>query len=205
MRWFLDRGFIVVMALRRGYGTTGGDWVEGIHHKPGDDYFRPGLETARDIAATVDYAIALPFARPQAAIVIGVSGGGWGTVAYNSIPHPHVTALISMAGGRGQSMTKEGVLLPELGVWRPDLLIDAAGRFGLTATTPMLWIYSENDRYFTPALATSLYQAFTRNGGKAEFEEVGPYDNDGHRFFSGGAAQVWGPLVAGYLDRQPKE
>jgi len=42
-------------------------------------------------------------------------------------------------------------------------------------------------------------------GGKAEFEEVGPYDNDGHRFFSGGAAQVWGPLVAGYLDRQPKE
>jgi dienelactone hydrolase len=205
MRWFLDRGFIVVMALRRGYGATGGDWVEGIHHKPGDDYFRPGLETARDIAATVDYAIALPFARPQAAIVIGVSGGGWGTVAYNSIPHPHVTALISMAGGRGQSMTKEGVLLPELGVWRPDLLIDAAGRFGLTATTPMLWIYSENDRYFTPALATSLYQAFTRNGGKAEFEEVGPYDNDGHRFFSGGAAQVWGPLVAGYLDRQPKE
>ena len=78
-------------------------------------------------------------------------------------------------------------------------------RFGLTATTPMLWIYSENDRYFTPALATSLYQAFTRNGGKAEFEEVGPYDNDGHRFFSGGAAQVWGPLVAGHLDRQPKE
>ena len=35
MRWFLDRGFIVVMALRRGYGATGGDWVEGIHHKPG--------------------------------------------------------------------------------------------------------------------------------------------------------------------------
>ncbi len=44
MRWFLDREFIVVMALRRGYGATGGDWVEGIHHKPGDDYLRPGLK-----------------------------------------------------------------------------------------------------------------------------------------------------------------
>jgi hypothetical protein len=28
-RWFLDRNFIVVMALRRGYGATGGPWVEG--------------------------------------------------------------------------------------------------------------------------------------------------------------------------------
>jgi hypothetical protein len=36
-RWFLDRGFIVVMALRRGYGATGGPWVEGIDHRPGDD------------------------------------------------------------------------------------------------------------------------------------------------------------------------
>jgi len=70
----------------------------------------------------------------------------------------------------------------------------------------MLWIYSENDRYFTPALATSLYEAFTRNGGKAEFEQVGPYDDDGHRLFFGkGGSQVWGPLVAGYLGRQPEE
>src|SRR6202035_1245552 len=46
------------MALRRGYGATGGDWAEGISHKPGDDYVRPGLETARDIAATVNYATA---------------------------------------------------------------------------------------------------------------------------------------------------
>jgi len=85
-RWFLDRGFIVVMALRRGYGATGGDWAEGIYHRPGDDYALAGLETARDIAATVDYGTALPFARPQAAVVIGHSGGGWGAMAYNCIP-----------------------------------------------------------------------------------------------------------------------
>jgi dienelactone hydrolase len=205
MRWFLDRGFIVVMALRRGYGSTGGDWAEGIYHRPGDDYVRPGLETARDIAATVDYAIALPFARPQAAVVIGHSGGGWGTVAYNSIPHPGATALISMAGGRGLTMTEGGLRL-DLGIWRPDLLIDAAGRFGQSATTPMLWIYSENDKWIGPAIATSLYEAFTRNGGKADFEQVGPYCDDGHRLFFGqGGSQIWGPLVAGYLDQQPAQ
>jgi dienelactone hydrolase len=206
MRWFLDRGFIVVSALRRGYGATGGDWVEGIAHKPGDDYFRPGLETARDIAATVDYATALPYAQPRAAVVIGHSGGGWGTIAYNSIPHSRATALISMAGGRGISITNDGVRLTELGVWRPDLLIDAAGQFGRSATTPMLWVYSENDRSLTPTLAASLYDAFTRNGGKAELRQVAPYSDDGHRFFFGaGGSQIWGPLVERYLARQPAQ
>jgi dienelactone hydrolase len=203
-RWFLERGFVVVMALRRGYGATGGDWAEGIHHKPGDDYFRPGLETARDIAATVDYATALSFAQPRAAVVIGQSGGGWGAMAYDSLPHPRVTALVSMAGGRGQSVTNDGTWQRELGIWRPDLLITAAGAFGRTATTPMLWIYAENDKFFEPAIAASLYDAFTRNGGKAEFRQVGPYGDDGHRlFFGAGGSQIWGPLVADYLARQP--
>jgi len=201
-RWFLDRGFLVVLALRRGYGEYGGVWVEGLYHRPGDDYARSGLETARDIAATVDYAAALPFARSQAGVVIGESGGGWGTIAYNSIPHPRVTALISMAGGRGQEVKKDGLS----GVWRPDLLVDAAGRFGQSATTPMLWVYSENDKFFASAIAASLYDAFTRNGGTAEFKQVGPYSNDGHRLFFGTAgSQIWGPLVASYLARQPAE
>jgi hypothetical protein len=111
-----------------------------------------------------------------------------------------------MAGGRGQTITEDGVRRPELGVWRPDLLIDAAGRFGQTATTPMLWVYSENDSFLAPALAASLYNAFARTGGKAELVQVAPYGNDGHRFFFGpGGSQIWGPLVARYLDRQPAQ
>ena len=114
-----------------------------------------------------------------------------------------MTALISMAGGRGQTITEDGSRRPELGVWRPDLLIDAAGRFGQTATTPMLWVYSENDSFLAPALAASLYDAFTRTGGKADLVQVAPYGNDGHRFFFGkGGSQIWGPPVARYLARQ---
>lgn len=198
-RWFLDRSFVVVMALRRGYGATGGDWAEGIYHRPGDDYVRPGLETARDIGAVVDYAAGLPFALSHAGIVIGWSGGGWGAIAYDSVAHPRVTALISMGGGRGQTVTKDGV-------WRPDLLIDAAGQFGRSAATPMLWIYAENDQFFGPPIAIALHDAFTRNGGKAEFEQVGPYGNDGHALFFGrGGSQIWGPLVARYLAQQPNQ
>ena len=146
------------------------------------------------------------FAQSRAAVVTGHSGGGWGTIAYDSIPHSRVTALISMAGGRGQTITEDGVRRPELGVWRPDLLIEAAGRFGQTATTPMLWVYSENDSFLAPALAASLYDAFTRTGGKADLVQVAPYGNDGHRFFFGkGGSQIWGPPVASYLARQPAQ
>ena len=205
-RWFLDRDFLVVFALRRGYGPTGGDWIEGIHHGPRDsdnpDYARAGLETARDIAATVDYGTALPFAQPRAAVVIGLSGGGWGTIAYNTLPHPRVAALISMAGGRGQVVTKSGLS----GVYRPDLLADAAARLAHDATTPMLWIYAENDKFFGPEIAAALYKAYSENGGVADFQQVGPYSDDGHRlFFGADGSQIWGPIVAHYLGGRPAE
>jgi len=203
-RWFLDRGFVVIFALRRGYGATGGAWAEGIYHRPCDapDYARAGLETALDIAATIDYGTALPFARPRAAVVIGQSGGGWGALAYNSMAHPRVTALISVSGGRGQVMTKSG----PSGICRPDLLADAAGRLARTATTPMLWVYAENDSFFASPLVAAMYGAYTQNGGKGEFEHLGPFGQDGHRlFFAPGGSQIWGPLVARYIASRPAQ
>src|SRR5262249_62215499 len=98
-RWFLDRRFIVVASLRRGYGATGGSYVESSGSYGNPDFARSGLETARDIAATVDYAAALPFARPGGVVLVGQSAGGWGAIAYNTTPHPRVTAAINMAGG----------------------------------------------------------------------------------------------------------
>jgi hypothetical protein len=41
----------------------------------------------------------------------------------------------------------------------------------------------KNDKFFSPTIATSLYDAFTKNGGSAEFERVGPFSDDGHRLF----------------------
>ena len=123
-------------------------------------------------------------------------------MAYNSMPHPRVTGLISMAGGRGQVMTKSGLG----GICRPDLLADAAGRLARTATTPMLWVYAENDKFFAPEIAAAIYGAYTQNGGKAEFEHLGPFGEDGHRLFSTpGGSQIWGPLVARYLASRPAQ
>jgi dienelactone hydrolase len=198
-RWFLDRGFVVIASMRRGYGETGGYWAEGSGRCPAVDYARAGLESARDIGATVEYAATLPFVRSQGMVLVGQSAGGWGAIAYNTTPHPRVTAIINMAGGRGghQEFTANSNC-------RPDLLAAAAGQLARGSTTPMLWVYSENDSFFAPALATAMYSAYTQNGGRADMQRAGPFDNDGHRLFFGtGGSQIWGPMVDRYLASRP--
>jgi dienelactone hydrolase len=195
-QWFLSRGYVVAFVLRRGYGETGGDWAEGDLGCGHPDYFHSGLETAVDMDGTIDFLTRLlPEVKPTDAIIVGQSAGGWGAIAYASTPHPKVAAFVVMAGGRGGHRDNRAN-----NNCRPDLLADAAGRFGKTARTPMLWIYTENDSYFEPAIARAMYHAFTRAGGVADFEQLGPYGDDGHRlFFGSGGSAIWGPLVERYL------
>lgn len=197
-RWFTARGYAVVFALRRGYGATGGAWAEGYGRCDQADYLRAGLETARDITAIVDAATALPGIRPDGAVVVGQSAGGWGTIAFASAPHPKVAALVVMAGGRGGH--QDGV--PDRNC-HPERLAETAGLLGATARTPMLWVYAANDSYFAPSIAEAMHRAFTAAGGTAELVQPGPFGRDGHQLlFSSGGSAVWGPVVERYLARR---
>jgi dienelactone hydrolase len=197
-QWFLKRGYVVAFALRRGYGQTGGEWAEGYGECSNPLFFRGGLSTARDIDAIVEYATALPFVRPDGVVVVGHSAGGWGTIAYDSRPHPKVAAFVNFAGGRGGHRNN----IPNSNC-REDALVEAAGRYGATASTPILWIYAANDSFFDPRLAAALWRAFNGAGGKGEFVQLGPSGKDGHGLFSQpGSSKIWGPLVEGYLAKQ---
>lgn len=197
-QWFLARGYVVAFPLRRGYGASGGEWAESYGPCNQADYFHAGLETARDINAAVEALTTLPYVRSTGVIVVGQSAGGWGTIAYDSVSHPRVAAFIVMAGGRGGHLHEE----PNRNC-HPERLTRAAGRFGSTATTPMLWVYALNDSFFGPSIARKLYQSFTASGGHAEFEQPGSFDDDGHRLFFGkGGSKIWGPMVERYLARQ---
>jgi hypothetical protein len=100
-----------------------------------------------------------------------------------------------MAGGRGGHVGN----VPNRNC-HPEWLADAAGHYGVTATTPMLWIYTANDSYFAPPIAEAMHRAFIASGGKAELVQPAPYDGDGHRlFFGAGGSQVWGPILDRYL------
>ena len=197
-RWFLARGYAVAFPLRRGYGANGGSYPEASGDCSEASYVHAGLESARDNRAAVDQLTTLPFIRPDHVVVLGQSAGGWGTDAYDSLPHPKVIAFISMAGGRGGHAR----MLPNNNC-HPEHLAEAAGRFGATATTPMLWIYTANDSFFGPSIAAAMHATFTAAGGRAEFVQLGPYDGDGHNLFFGpGGSAIWGPPVERYLAAQ---
>jgi len=194
-RWFLTRGYVVAFPVRRGYGDTGGTWAESYGSCSNPDYVSAGLETAKDIDTVVKYITALPFVLPDGAVVVGQSAGGWGTIAYDSMPHPRVAAFIVMAGGRGGHKDR----MPNTNC-SPESLVRAAGRYGATARTPMVWIYTMNDSFFAPPLARAMHNAFISTGGVADLVQLGPYDREGHHLFSGdGASLIWGPIFDEYL------
>lgn len=194
-RWFLRRHYAVALVLRLGYGATGGPWSEGYDGCDHADYARAGLETARQLKAIVDFVTALPGYSPNGAIVVGQSAGGWGTLAYDSLPHANVSAFVNMAGGRGGHFHDR----PDSNC-HPDRLVEAAATFGTHASTPMLWIYTANDSFFAPPLAAALHRAFTGAGGRATLVTPGAYGDDGHHLFFGrGGSAIWGPAVETYL------
>ena len=195
VRWFLERGYAVMLVLRPGYGATGGPWTEGYDGCASADFYRLGLETAAQIQRMVDYAATLPDLDHQHMVLVGQSAGGWGVLAYDSLPHPRVSAFIDMAGGRGGHYRGQPA-----SNCRPQTLVEAAGRYGRSATTPMLWIYTGNDSYFGPELARAMHQSFVEGGGTAELVQPAAYGSDGHHLFFGprGTA-LWGPVVERYL------
>ncbi len=195
-RWFLARGYLVVFGLRRGFGETGGPFAEAVGEScVAERYVASARESARDLDALVVYATGLPYAKPNGAIVVGQSAGGWAALGYNSMPHPKVAAMVSMAGGRGGRVNNQ----PNRNC-RADQLAQAAGKLGETATTPMVWVYTENDSFFAPQIASDLHFRFTQAGGQAVLHRLGPFGADGHGLFNGrGGPAIWGPILEPYL------
>jgi pimeloyl-ACP methyl ester carboxylesterase len=194
-RWFLDRGFMVVAGMRRGHGASGEVFAESSGACSAAEFAASGREASRDIEALVTYAAGLSYARSDRMVMVGLSTGGWSTIGYNAGPHPRVVAMVNMAGGRGGHF--RGQVNNNC---RPDQLALAAGILGRTASTPMLWIYSENDSYFGPELARAMWRDFHAAGGRGDFVMLPPFGADGHTLFLGqGGSAIWGPLVAAYL------
>lgn len=197
-RWFLERGYVVVLPIRGGHGATGGPYFEDQGRCESPDYEKAGAATADSIQAAIDYLAARPFVQKSGAVVVGQSAGGWGALALASRNPPAVRAVINFAGGRGGRADNR----PNRNC-APDRLVAAAGVFGRSARIPTLWLYSENDSFFGPALSKQLAEAFQRAGGDAEYHLLRPFGADGHVFIEESeAVAVWSPIVERFLARR---
>ncbi|MBI2739204.1 MAG: prolyl oligopeptidase family serine peptidase [Rhodospirillales bacterium] len=195
--WFVERGYVVVLPLRRGYGDTGGEWVESYGDCHGPDYYTAGLRGAEDIQAALDLMRRQRYVLPDRSLIVGQSAGGWATLALSSRNPPGVSGMIDFAGGRGGHQR-----LPEggMGNCTPSVLVTAAGKYGATARVPTLWIYTANDSFFEPSLARRMFEAYNAAGGKGVYRPLGAFGKDGHSLAgSDSGVVIWSGPVGEFL------
>jgi dienelactone hydrolase len=201
--WFARRGYLVVSPVR--YGATSFDDKDrglfgavfahvGSCENP--NFLGPGLALATLNEWVIDYMSKKKMIAPEKIIVVGQSGGGWGSIALASRSPPSVRAIITFAAGRGGRVDGK----PNNNC-APDKLVEDTAHFGRTARVPMLWIYTENDSYFGPELSKRMHEAFIGAGGIVEYHLLPAFGNDGHFLIdSAQGVPLWAPLVSKFLE-----
>jgi dienelactone hydrolase len=190
---FARRGFASLVVMRRGYGTSGGAFSESSGPCGRRDYFRAGQASAEDLRAAIKAMQTRNDISTNGMIAVGVSAGGFASVALAAAPPPGLAAAISFAGGRGSRADDD--------VCDEDALVRAYAALGRTSRIPMLWIYAANDKFFRPDLAHRMHAAFTGAGGRAQLIDAPAFGDDGHTLFSRGIP-LWTAMVDGFLREQ---
>ncbi|WP_407178528.1 alpha/beta hydrolase family protein [Bradyrhizobium sp. STM 3562] len=204
--WFARRGNTVVAPTGSGYGAAALDVPEqglyGVFYSKIGNCDNPNFHDAGLAVALLDkwiieYLTDQKLIVPDKTVVVGQSAGGWAAIALSSRNLPSVRAIITFAAGRGGRVGGK----PNNNC-APDKLVEATADFGRTARTPMLWIYSENDTFFGPALTKRMHEAYAAGGGNAEYHMLPPFGSDGHFLVDAAdAIPLWSPLVTEFLDR----
>jgi dienelactone hydrolase len=173
--WLVARGFAVLVPERPGHGATGGKYLEDQGGCDEADYSHSGHATADEIVTALNYLRGQSFIRPDGAVVLGHSAGGWGALALAGVDASAVSAIIAFAPGRGGHAND----FPNQ-VCAPHMLISAAAEFGKSARVPMTWLVAANDSYFAPDLSRKLADAFRAGGARVDFHVLAASGSEGH-------------------------
>lgn len=193
-RWLVKRGYAVFVATRRGYGETGGADVEQNYNCSNPWYKEAMAGGVESVASVIAYAKEQPFVNRSRFVVMGQSVGGYLSVGIAAANPEGLVAAINFVGGHGGRPDHDpgNPCVPEK---LKQVFADA----GKTSRVPALWVYTENDHYFSSVHTREWHQAFTAAGGKADFRLLPPFDKDGHTLFVRGS-KIWQPLLTEFLN-----
>jgi len=189
--WLVARGFAVLVPERPGHGGTGGKYLEDQGGCDDANYSRAGYATADSIKAALGFLRAESFMRPDGAVVIGHSAGGWGALALASEDPKQIASIIVFAPGRGGHANDAPGQ-----VCAPQTLIASAAEFGEDARVPVAWLVAANDSYFPPDLSKQMADAFRKGGDKVDFRVLPAFLSEGHWLAeTDGAEAIYGPVL----------
>jgi dienelactone hydrolase len=189
---FARRGWTAVTFLRRGYGRSQGGWAEAYGSCGRPDYISAGRAAAADLAAVANYMLGQAYVAKDKWISVGVSAGGFATIALTAEAPPGLAGAIAFAPGRGSREEDE--------VCGEKQLTAAFAAFGKTSRTPLLWVSAPNDHFFGPKLVSEFTGAFSKAGGRMTFVAAPPFGDDGHQLFQVASGMpIWSPIVDRFL------
>jgi dienelactone hydrolase len=195
---FAQRGYVVVLPLRRGFGATGGEFAEYTGSCSHPDYLGGEQAAAEDVMAAYEYARALPYVDPHRMILAGHSAGGMVALFTAGVRQPEgLVAVLAFAAGRGGNPA----LHPGVPCAAEPLarVLDMVGR---SIKAPALFHYAENDQYFNPDTTRFWFKRFTAGGARAEYVLQPSFGDDGHYVFGDRAGiRYWVPAVESFLAR----
>jgi dienelactone hydrolase len=188
-RFFVERGWAVLIPMRRGRGASEGDYLEQYDCET--SVLSSGVDRAvDDLDAVMAFVAQQPWVDRGRLLLGGMSRGGLLSIVYASLRPTDARGVINFAGGWTVEACDQRIRFHE-----PTL-----ARAGRTTKIPELWLYSENDRNYGPAAVRVYHRAFTGAGGTAELHLFPPIGHDGHILLPRSVA-VWSSAVAEYLRR----
>ncbi|MEO8875972.1 MAG: hypothetical protein ABI461_10315 [Polyangiaceae bacterium] len=193
-RWFVERGFVVAIPMRRGYAMSTGTFSESYGSCDAPDFVGAGRASAMDLKAAITALSARADIDTSKTILLGHSGGGFASLALGSESLPGVVGILNFAGGRGSVMSGA--------VCSPDRMASAMQTFGSTTKVPSLWLYAKNDTAFSPFIAKMYFNAFGGEKQHAHFVELPAFKSDGHQVITeADGMALWTGPAQKFLDQ----
>ena len=192
-QYFVERGYMVAFPQRRGRGQSDGLYDEGFTaNRSGYSCEQAtalaGADRALDdIDAATDWLRARGDVDTTRMLIAGTSRGGILSIAYlPRRPDVYLGAINFVGGWLGEGCGDYIAVNRELFVR------------GAAFPGASLWIYAENDSFYSLPHSRANHDAFTAAGGLAEFRVLARAPGlNGHYVINDAA--LWGPAVDGYL------
>lgn len=162
-QFFTSRGWLVAFAQRRGRGTSDGLYDEGFtpdrsRYSCVHSITLAGFERAlSDIDAAVAYVSGRADVNPTRLVSAGVSRGGVLALTHAAERPGVFLGAVNFVGG----WLGEGCPAPSVN----PLLFERAARF----PSDTIWMYGENDTFYSMAHSRANFSVFTSTGGKGTF------------------------------------
>ena len=199
-RQWVQRGYAVLVPVRRGYGASGGKFGDAYGTCKGSpDFRRAGEGAALDLLAMIEWAKAQPDLDAKRWLLAGQSAGGFASIYTASKQPAGLVAVLAFAPGRGgRPDTHPGETCAS------DRMAEVFAAIAPKIDVPVLWFYAENDEYIGPRVQKLWFESFRSAGGRGELVMVPPFpERRGHGVFSSPAGvPIWTPAVASFFKTQ---